>query len=107
MKNTTKTTTTKKKSVDKRAIIQAVRAKGFTARKAAKAVNTVIDSWKFGLWCGDPVEVPGGILQAKITKGKEWATLQRFQNIATKEPMVRTVHTPGRRRVVKLTPDPS
>jgi hypothetical protein len=95
-----------KKNVDKNALIHAVRAKGFTARKAAKGVNAVIDLWKYALWCGEEVEVPGGILQAKITKGTEWATLQMFQNIHTKEPMVRTVHTPGRRRVVKLKPDP-
>ena len=87
--------TTKKKSVDKNAIIKAVRAKGFSARKAARAVKAVIDLWKHALWCGEPVEVPGGVLQAKDTKGTEWATLQVFQNIHTKEPMVRTVHTLG------------
>jgi len=98
---------TKKKSVDKRAIIHDLMAKGFTARKARKALNAVIAKWKLGLWWGEPVEVPGGTLEVKIFKGREWATLQYFQNIATKEPMVRTVHTPGRRRVVKLKPDPT
>ena len=39
-------------------IIKDVIAKGFTARKAQRAVNAVINSWKFALWCGEPVEVP-------------------------------------------------
>jgi nucleoid DNA-binding protein len=108
MKNTTTkmTTTQKKKTLNKRDIIRAVRAKGFSARRSTKAVNAMIDVCKYALWCGEDVEVPGGILQVKITRGTEWATLQRFQNIHTKEPMVRTVHTPGWRKVVKLKPDP-
>jgi hypothetical protein len=98
--------TKKKKTVNKRDIINDVMAKGFSTRKATKGVNAVFDAWQFALWCGEEVEVPGGILQVKATKGTEWATVQHFQNIATKEPMVRMVHTPGRRRVVKLIPDP-
>ena len=94
------------KSLNKGDIIQAVRAKGFSARKAAKAVNAVFDLWRFALWCGDEVEVPGGILQAKITKGKEQMSVIEFQDVNTKEPIIRTVRYPGRRRVVKLKPDP-
>jgi hypothetical protein len=97
---------TKKKSVDKRALIQVLRAKGFTTRKATQALNAIINAWTDALWCGEDVEVPGGILQAKTTKGQEQTTLQAFQNISTKEPMLRTVQYPGRRRVVKLKPDP-
>lgn len=95
-----------KKKRGKSALISDVRKKGFSARKAAKAVDAVFDAWKFALWCGEGVEVPGGILQAKVTKGTERATLQWFQNIATKEAMARMVHAPGRRKVVKLQPDP-
>lgn len=97
----------KKKKGGKRAIISDVMAKGFTSRKAEQGVNAVLNIWEYALWCGDPVQVPGGVLQAKFTLGAEAATLQRFQNIQTKEPMIRMVHTPGRRRVVKLRADPA
>ncbi len=96
-----------KKNVDKRALVQVLRDKGLSARKATQALNTILDAWKHALWCGEEVEVPGGILQAKITKGREQATLQLFQNISSKEPLLRMVRYPGRRRVVKLIPDPN
>ena len=106
MKNT-KQKSAKTKTVNKADLICTVRAKGFSARKSAKALNAILDSWKFALWCGEDVEVPGGTLQAVITKGTEWATLQTFRNIYTKELLVRMVHTPGRHRVIKMKADPT
>ena len=79
--------------------------KGLTARKAAKAVDAVVDTWKVALWCGDAVETPCGTLQAKITKGKPRQTMQRSEHIQTKETKFRLVQFPGRRRVVKLRPN--
>lgn len=87
-------------------IIEDITATGVSAGKAAKALNAVLDAWKLALWCGEEVEVPGGILQAKITRGRPRAKLQHFQNISTKELIGLPVRYPGRRRVVKLKPDP-
>jgi len=106
MKNT-KQKSAKTKTVNKADLIRTVRAKGFSARKSAKALNAILDSWKFALWCGEDVEVPGGTLQAVITKGTERPTLQVFRRIDTKELLARMLRTPGRRRVVKMKADPT
>jgi nucleoid DNA-binding protein len=86
-------------------IVNDVMAKGFSARKAAKAVNAVFDLMKFALWCGEPVEVPGGVLQAKVRQGRERREWQRFRNVNTGKIKFAMVSQPGRRRVVKFKPD--
>jgi len=95
----------KDKKGGKQILVRDLMAKGLTARKARKAVNAVIDTMKFALWCGEPVEIPGGSIQAKIRQGKQRGKLQYFRNIQTGKRMLRLVRYPGRRRVVKFTPD--
>ena len=60
----------KKKKGGKSTIITDVMAKGFTARTSEKAVTAVINHMKLGLWWGEPVEIPGGTIQAMVRKGK-------------------------------------
>jgi nucleoid DNA-binding protein len=95
----------KRKSLGKSAIISDVMAKGVTARKATKAVNAVFDFMKQGLWWGEPVEVPGGTLQAKVRKGRSRRKVQKFLNIQTGMIDLQIGLFPGRRRVLKYTPD--
>jgi nucleoid DNA-binding protein len=102
-----KTETKKKKKTGKSLLIQEVMAKGFTSRKAAKAVDALLDCMKHGLWCGDEVPIPGGTVQAKIRKGKPRYKLQPYRNINTGRYMLKLIHYSGRRRVVKFTPDES
>jgi len=94
-----------KKKCGKSKIIQDVRATGLTARKAEKAVNTVFDHLKLGLWWGEPVEIPGGTLQSKIRNGKPRTRIQKFRNIQTGKIDHRIVDYPERRRVLKFTPN--
>jgi len=89
----------------KNSIIRDLMNKGLSARKARLIVDRVLDEWKFALWCGEPVEVPGGILQAKIHQGKPRKTLQRLSNVNTGKRSSRLVKYPGRRRVLNFTPD--
>lgn len=96
-----------KKKRGKSAIIDDLMAKGFSARKATRAVNAVIDAWKFALYCGEEVEAPGGTLQVTVAKGRPRQKLQRFRSIATGQVQFRLTRYPGRRRIVKLKPDPS
>lgn len=98
----------KKKKAGKNVLIEEVMAKGFTSRKATKAVNGVLDCIKFALWCGDEVEIPGGSLQVNIRKGNPRREgLHRFKNVQTGKAMYKTVKYSGRRRVLKFKPDES
>jgi nucleoid DNA-binding protein len=97
--------TDKKKTGGKSVLVKDLMAKGFTARKAQKAVNAVFDCMKLGLWWGEPVEVPGGTIQAKIRQGRPRRKLQRFQNVQTGKTAFRLVTFQGRRRVVKFKAD--
>jgi hypothetical protein len=87
-------------------IIQDITKAGATVRQARKALNAVIDAWNLALSCWEDVEAPGGILTVKVTKGTPHRKLQHLQNIQTKEHILYPVRYPGRRRVVKLRPDP-
>lgn len=92
----------------KRAIIRDVMAAGIPARKAAKAVNAVFDLMKEALSCHEAVEMPGlGTLRAVIHRGRPRRRLHRTRNITTKQVEVHDVVLPGRRRVIKLRPDPA
>ena len=95
----------KGKKGGKSAIVKDLMATGLTARKAERALNAVIDYMTLGVWWGEPVEIPGGTIQAKIRKGKPRRKVQRFRNIQTRTIAHRAVDYPGRRRVVKFTPD--
>ena len=95
----------KKKKGGKSVIVQDVMARGFTARKAEKALKAVIDCMTFGLRRGEPVEIPGGTIQARVRKGTPRREFQKFRNIETGGISHRIVQYPGRRRVVKFIPD--
>lgn len=91
----------------KRAIIRDVMAAGFPARTSAKAVNAVFDFMKEALRYHEDVQMPGlGTLRAVIQRGRPRRRLQRTRNITTKQVEFHDVVLPGRRRVIKLTPDP-
>jgi hypothetical protein len=100
MKNT-------RKKAGKDVLVKAAMAKGFTARKATKAVNAVVDLMKFALWCGEPVEIPGGTIQANMWQGKPRGELHKFVNVQTGKVGYKMVKYPGRHSVIKFTPDES
>jgi nucleoid DNA-binding protein len=92
----------------KRKIVKDVMAQGIPARKAAKAVSAAFDLMKQTLSFHEPVELPGiGTLEVVIHKGKSQRRLQKTRNIASKQIEHQVLTLPGRRRVVKLRPDPS
>jgi hypothetical protein len=95
----------KKKKAGKSTIITDVMAQGFTARTSQKAVTAVINHMQLGLWWGELVEIPGGTIQAMVRKGKPRRRVQRFRDIQNGKVAYRIVIYPGRRRVVKFTPD--
>jgi nucleoid DNA-binding protein len=95
----------KKEKGGKSSIVKDLMATGLTARKAEAALNAVLDSMKFALWCGEPVEVPGGTIQTKIRQGKPRRKWQKFRHIQTGQIAHTNVHYPGWRMVVKFSPD--
>lgn len=101
-----------KKKGGKHQIVKDIMAKGFTARKAEKALNAVIDHMKLGLWWGEPVETPLGTLKAKVRSGKPRREHRhKFRNVNLvngNRGMIDAlpVNYPGRRRVVKFQPNP-
>ena len=95
----------KKKKGGKSRIVKDIMGKGFTARKAEEAVNTVFSLMQLALQSGAPVEVPGGTLQAKARKGKPRREVQRLRNVHNKKIALKLVRYPGAHRVVKFTPD--
>jgi hypothetical protein len=94
-----------KKKGGKSRIVKDVIAKGFTARKAEKAVNAVINSWRLALWYSEPVEIPGGTIQSKLRRGRPHTKFRKFRNINTGKTDFAYISCPGRRRVVKFKPD--
>src|SRR6185369_12528844 len=97
----------KKQKGGKNILVEAVMAKGFTARKSAEAVNALLERMRFGLWCGDEVPIPGGTIQTQIRQGKPRLELQPFENVNTGKHMSKFIRYPGRHRVIKFRPDES
>ena len=96
-----------KKHSGKRRIVKDVMSKGLSARKAGKAVDAVFDLMKQALSYHEPVEIPGiGELRVVTQKGCSRWRLQKTRNIADKQIETHIVKAPGRRRLVKLKPDP-
>jgi nucleoid DNA-binding protein len=95
----------KTKKGGKAVIVKDLMATGLSARKAAKALNAVLDSMKFALWCGEPVEIPGGSIQAKTRKGTPRREFHRFRNVQTREIDHHIVAYSGLRHVVTFTAD--
>jgi hypothetical protein len=61
--------------------------------------------WARAVGRGEAVEIPGGILQAKIMNGKPRRKFQRFRNVRTGTITYKFIHYRGRRRVVNFRPD--
>ena len=97
----------KKTKGGKSRIVKDVMAKGFTAREAQDVVTAVFSLMKLALQSGDPVEIPGGTIQAKARKGKPRRKNQRFRNVHNKKIAFKVVRYRGARRVVKFRPDPN
>ena len=95
----------KKKKGGRSSIIKDLMATGLTARKAAMAVNAVFDHMTLAAWWGEPVEIPGGLIQSTIRQGKLRKERQRFRDIQTRKIVYKSIVFPGRRRVVKFTAD--
>lgn len=97
-----------KKHGGKRALARDLQAKGFTARKAAEAVDTVFQFMTEALSYHEPIEVPGvGKLEVVVQRGRPARRSQKSRNIGTKQIQVHDVDFPGRRRVIKLKPNPN
>lgn len=94
-----------KKKGGKSSIVRDLMAAGLTARKAVMAVNAVFDHMTLAAWWGEPVEIPGGLIQSTIRQGTPRRKLQNFRNIQTGRIDYSDVDYPGRRRVLKFTPD--
>jgi hypothetical protein len=95
----------KKKKGGRSSIIKDLTATGLTARKAVMAVNAVFDYMTLAAWWGEPVEIPGGLIQSTIRQGRPREERQRFRDIQTRKIAHKSIVFPGRRRVLKFTPD--
>jgi nucleoid DNA-binding protein len=62
---------------------------GLSKRKAEKAVNAVFAVWRDALANGEPVELPGGTLQAKRRRKHARRRLARLRDIQTHMPRYR------------------
>jgi nucleoid DNA-binding protein len=97
-----------RKAGGKRKLVADVMALGFPARKAAKAVNTVVRLMREALAYHEPVELPGiGQLKVVVQKGKPAQRLQKTRNVSSGQVEMRVMTFRGRRRVIKLRPDPN
>jgi len=78
--------------------------KGFSVRKARKAVNGFFDVLAKQLRQGRSVKVPGGTLQVIPQNRTRRQTLQRLTNIRTGRTEQRLIAYGQRRRVIKFKP---
>ena len=95
----------KKNNGARERLVQELVAKGFSVRKARKAVNAVINVMISGVHRGEAVEIPGGTIQTAWREGKSKIRLTRFRNVQTKEITPRFVTFFRQRIRVKFTPD--
>jgi nucleoid DNA-binding protein len=86
-------------------LIRELMAKGFSVRKAEKAVNAIFSLMGRAVYRGEIVEIPGGTIQPWGREGKPHGHWHRFRNIATGKIQFRYVKYPGERRVIKFKPD--
>jgi nucleoid DNA-binding protein len=89
----------------KGSLIWELRQRGFSVRQARKAVNAFFDCATRAVRRGERVEIPGGAIQVKSTRGQPRQTSQRFRNIQSGEIVYRTVKFPGGHRTVRFAPD--
>jgi len=89
----------------KSGLIKELMAKGFSARKAEKAVNAFFECIKAGLWRGEVVELPVGKLVLRIRNGQRPRVWQRSRNVQTGKIKFGIRRMPGPHKVVKLIPN--
>ena len=83
-------------------------AKGFSVRKAEKAVNAFFDAMAQALARGETVDIPGaGQLRVQVRQGKRRQRLMKVRDIHSHIVRYRAMKFPGSRRVVKFYPDPN
>jgi nucleoid DNA-binding protein len=97
----------KKEKGGRALLIEALVAKGFSVRKARKAVNGVIAVMISGLRRGETVDIPGGTIQKAWRKGKGRQRLTTFRNAQTKKIDHALVGFFRQHVRVKFTPDPT
>lgn len=90
----------------KKPIIKAVRERGYSKRKAAKLVNTVIDVMKKALVKQGKVACPIGMLSSKEYKGTIAKIPQNIRDINSGDFKTVESSRAGDRRVVQLHRDP-
>ena len=90
----------------KSGLIRQLINKGFSARKAEKAVNAVFDVLSTAIASGQIVELPGGSVQAIATKAKPRQELHWFTHGGSGKRFYRFVQY-GHRKVIYFRPDPA
>ncbi len=95
----------KQNTVNQQFLINEVRKKGVTARKAKQIVQVVFAAWKDALAHSIPAETPCGVLRVVSTKGKPRREHKKLKNINTKQTQFYDVLYPGEHQVVKLRPN--
>jgi nucleoid DNA-binding protein len=89
----------------KSGLIRDLMDKGFSVRRATKAVNAVFDSITRAVWRGEIVEIPGGTIQARSRKGTQRPRILSLRDVQTGRNRLKLAKFPGQRRVVKFRPD--
>lgn len=93
----------KESKVTKTSLVQVLINKGFSVRKARKAVNGLFDVIAEQLWLREIVPVPGGTLMVVSSK-KQRTELHAFRNIQTKAVNYGMVRYNERHKTLKFTP---
>jgi nucleoid DNA-binding protein len=84
-------------------LIRELIEKGFSHRKARKAVNGVFYCMARALRRGDVVDIPGGAINTTSRADAGRWKLQRFRNIQTDKPFFKSVKRP--KRIIRFKPD--
>lgn len=85
-------------------LVDLIESKGFSRRKADRAVAAVFRCMSRAIRRGELVEVPGGILQAVTAPPvrRQWKRYKAFGKVS-----FRVVVYHKRKRRIKFTPDPN
>lgn len=86
-------------------LIKEIHEKGYSYRRAEKAVNAFFDRMARALRRGEVVEIPGGTVQCVTNHRKSRRKFQRLPLIGTSKSKYRLIHFPGGGRRIRFTPD--
>jgi nucleoid DNA-binding protein len=92
------------KTVRRSDLINMLREKGFSKRKAAAGVKAVFALMTRALWSGENVDLPVGSIHAKSPPAGRKQRMQKFRNIQTREVFYRLIRPP--KRMILFTKDP-